>query len=174
MNIKHAKPKPGGSRIPLAEEGSLRAKGVSRFLNRELSWLAFNGRVLEEAGNKRHPLLERIKFLGISASNLDEFYMVRVAGLKAQVRAGMVQLSPDGKTPLEQIESIESASGKLRNRQAEVWGNLRLELKNAGVNVMLATNATGAAAAAPGSAATACTSGSVTPWSGDWMEGEGH
>ena len=136
MNIKHAKSKPGSSRTSLVEDGSLRVKGESRFLNRELSWLAFNGRVLEEAGNKRHPLLERTKFLGISASNLDEFYMVRVAGLKAQVRAGMVQPSPDGKTPLEQIAAIESASGELRNRQAEVWENLRLELKNADVNVM--------------------------------------
>ncbi|MDH5187830.1 MAG: RNA degradosome polyphosphate kinase, partial [Rhodospirillaceae bacterium] len=117
-------------------------KSTERFANRELSWLAFNTRVLEEASNSAHPLLERVRFLSISAANLDEFYMVRVAGLKGQVRAGVKTQSQDGLNPAQQLEAINKAASELMSRQQLCWLGLREELSVAGIKVLSASDIT--------------------------------
>ena len=99
-----------------------------RFINRELSWLAFNRRVLEEAGNVRQPLLERLRFLSISEANLDEFFMVRVAGLEGQVAAGVSGVSQDGLTPAQQLADLREAVRDLTDTQEATWQTLRDEM----------------------------------------------
>ncbi len=112
------------------------AFGPSRYFNRELSWLQFNMRVLAESENANHPLLERVRFLSISASNLDEFYMVRVAGLIGQVNAGVTTASEDGLTPAEQLRRIDETVAALTDQQQKDWVRLKGELEESGIAIV--------------------------------------
>ena len=117
---------------PLFDAGG----GGDRFFNRELSWLAFNRRVLEEACNPAHPLLERLRFLSISASNLDEFFMVRVAGLKGQMLQDVDRRSSDGLTAGQQLTAIVAEADALVESQRRVWRTLRTQLAESGIAVV--------------------------------------
>ena len=118
-----------GAQIPM------KAESDKRYFNRELSWLFFNSRVLEEAQNPDVPLLERVRFLSISASNLDEFYMVRVAGLRTQVLAGMHTPSFDGYTPRRQLEKIAKRVRKITKAQGQCWRHLKKALGKENITV---------------------------------------
>ena len=118
------------------QEAEVTVSAARRYFNRELSWLAFNRRVLEEACNRAHPLLERLRFLSISASNLDEFFMVRVAGLKAHQALGVEERSADGLTPGQQLNAIIQDADRLVTSQHEVWDDLLRALSAAGMFVV--------------------------------------
>lgn len=107
-----------------------------RLINRELSWLRFNMRVMEESNNPAHPLLEKLRFLSISGSNLDEFYMVRVAGIRGQINAGVDKLSNEGLTPTQQLEKINELAAYLLQEQQTCWAMLTEEMKEAGVTLL--------------------------------------
>jgi polyphosphate kinase len=119
------------------------AADAPRYFNRELSWLAFNRRVLEEACNPAHPLLERLRFLSISGNNLDEFFMVRVAGLKAQQLLGVEERSADGLTPGQQLAAIAAEADALTASQQQVWSDLRAQLRESGFVVLNSTGIVG-------------------------------
>lgn len=122
---------PGVAGLPEAVQ-----ENPDRFVNREFSWLQFNRRVLEEARNERHPLLERLRFLSISADNLDEFFMVRVAGLAGQVRAGIATHSADGRTPQEQLDQVLEEVEKLQSDQQDVLSELRTLLADSQIEIV--------------------------------------
>jgi polyphosphate kinase len=124
-------PLPPAVSLPAAETA-----GPRRFFNRELSWLAFNWRVLEEAANPAVPLLERVRFLSISATNLDEFYTVRVAGLRELARAGNTTPSEDGLTPAEQLQLINADARRLMQVQQSCYNKLKREMEAAGITLL--------------------------------------
>ena len=149
MNDKKFKdnhPKKGGKKNLAGRLGIIRKSSdppdnlfgfsrTDRFINRELSWLAFNTRVQEEADNPDHPLMERLKFLSISGSNLDEFFMVRVAGLHGQKLAGVEKRSQEDMTPAQQLEKILSRTSELMTRQQNSWLTILKEMKTHNIEV---------------------------------------
>ena len=124
------------ARIPLPPPVADGVVDTERYFNRELSWLSFNQRVLDEAANPNHPLLERLRFLSISGNNLDEFYMVRVAGLRGQVNAGIETRSPEGATPAEQLAAISVTGDRLMESQQATWGDLCKRLATADFHIL--------------------------------------
>lgn len=115
---------------------SLKKAPYDHFINREMSWLAFNKRVMEEAQNTRHPLMERVRFLAISASNMDEFFMVRVAGLKGQINAEFSGRSNDGLTPREQLDLISERADKMIRDMQKIWQDIKKQLSSEGIEIV--------------------------------------
>ena len=114
-----------------------------RYFNRELSWLGFNERVLEEARNEAHPLLERLRFLSISGNNLDEFFMVRVAGLKGQQLQGVEMRSADGMTPSQQLVQVADRANALMEEHQQVWTEIRAALADNEIQVLTSEEISG-------------------------------
>ncbi|MEM6586172.1 MAG: hypothetical protein AAF692_10495 [Pseudomonadota bacterium] len=114
---------------------AIAADAGERYFNRELSWLSFNERVLAEAENTAYPLLERLRFLSISGSNLDEFMMIRVAGLVGQAQRGIDKLAIDGRTPTQQLVAIRAKLEELSIRQQDIWRTLRHALADSDIHI---------------------------------------
>ncbi len=126
-----------GRSLKKIESANRAAQALSiRYFNRELSWLKFNQRVLEEAANPAHPVLERVRFLSISGANLDEFFMVRVAGIYGQVLRKIDEVSIDGRTPNEQLREIVKAADALMAQQQRLWRKLKLQLRLKGIKIL--------------------------------------
>jgi polyphosphate kinase len=141
--IKSAVPAPPPTPAPASTPApAIALDSPERFINRELSWLDFNHRVMEEAENPRHPLLERLRFVSISASNLDEFYSVRVAGLVGQAKAGITAAAPDGRSTDQQLVEIKQRTDRLLTEQQRVWRELRTALHDAELEVCETTDLT--------------------------------
>ena len=121
---------------PPADYPAAETAGPRRYFNRELSWLAFNWRVLDEADNPAVPLLERLRFLSISATNLDEFYTVRVAGLRAQLRNGNATSSDDGRSPSQQLALIHAEARRLMQTQQAVFNKLKRGMERKGITLL--------------------------------------
>ncbi len=122
--------------IPEAHQVEIDARSRARFQNRELSWLGFNWRVLEEAENPRQPLLERVRFLSISGTNLDEFYTVRVAGLRAQMKGGIDGHAIDGLSAADQLALVDAEARRLQDAQQRIYADLRRELAETGIHIL--------------------------------------
>ena len=120
---------------PISYDNQIGAESGELYFNRELSWLSFNERVLAEASNEHYPLLERLRFLSISGSNLDEFVMIRVAGLAGQVQRGIERQSIDGCSPAQQLTAIRERVTQLCARQQKEWRELRGHLAGAGIHI---------------------------------------
>ena len=136
MSMTDPKPRKASKLDTSSKAAAAPPEGTDRYTNRELSWLQFNRRVIEEAQNPLHPVLERLRFLSISAANLDEFYMVRAAGVHAQVAAGVAIKTQDGLTPAQQMDAINNAVVKLVADQQACWTQLMLEMAKAGITIV--------------------------------------
>lgn len=128
-------------RTPRATRSVMRGPDPQRYLNREISWLSFNARVLDESENQNHPIMERLRFLSICGSNLDEFYMVRVSGLREQVRDGIKTPSQDGLTPAQQLARINKVASVLMERQQHCWRTIHAQMRELGFAVISAEEA---------------------------------
>ena len=128
-------------RTPKSTRSVMRGPDPQRYLNRELSWLAFNARVLDESENQNHPIMERLRFLAICGSNLDEFYMVRVSGLREQIRDGIKTPSQDGLTPAQQLARIDKVASVLMERQQACWRAIHDDMRQLGFAVVSAEEA---------------------------------
>ncbi len=136
MNIQSpTKDQPVSAASPPSAPSATIAHGGEAYFNRELSWLAFNERVLAEACNERYPLLERLRFLSISGSNLDEFMMIRVAGLVGQAQRGIIKPAIDGRTPTQQLSAIREKLAELSSRQQDIWRDLHRRLADADIHI---------------------------------------